>query len=85
MVVFADALAGVLCPKLLGFAALPIATAVSFAAAGLAIKGLLGLLAAAIPPFGLRFVLIGGVFDVMLGLWLCVLCQICLIHCYVEE
>jgi hypothetical protein len=87
VVLFAVALAGVPCPKWLHFAALLVATAVSFAAAGLTITGLLGLLAAAIPPFGLRFVLIEGamVVDNMFGLWLCVLCQICQIHCYVEE
>jgi hypothetical protein len=69
------------------FAVLLVATAVSFAAAGLTVAGLLGLLAAVIPPFSLCFVLIGGamVVDVMFGLWLCVLCQICQIHCYMEE
>ncbi len=38
-------------------------------------------------PFGLRLVLFGGamVVDAMFGLWLCVLCQICQIHCYLEE
>ncbi len=48
---------------------------------------LLGLVAAAIPPFGLRLVLFGGamVVDVMFGLWLCVLYQICQIYCYMEE
>jgi hypothetical protein len=87
VVLFAVALAEVPCPKRLCFAALPVATAVSFAAAELTITGLSDFLAAAIPPFGLRFVLIGGtmVLDVMFGLWLCVLCQICQIHCYVEE
>jgi hypothetical protein len=85
--VIAVALAGAPCPKHLHFAALLVATAVLFAAAGLTIAGLLGLLAAAIPPFGLHFALIGGamVFDVMYGLWLCVLCQIFQIHCDVEE
>ncbi len=87
VVLFAVVLAGVLCSKQLHFAALPVATAVLFAAAGLTVAGLSGLVAAAIPPFGLRLVLIGGatVVDVMFGLWLCVLCQICQIHCYVEE
>jgi hypothetical protein len=72
MVLFAVALAGVPCPNYLRFAVLPGATAVSFAAAGLTIAGLSGLLAAAIPPFGLHFSLIRGamVFDVMFGLWL---------------
>jgi hypothetical protein len=56
-------------------------------AAGLTVAGLLDLVAAAIPPFGLRLVLIRGamVVDVMFGLWLSVLCQIFQIHCYVEE
>jgi hypothetical protein len=87
VVLFAVALAGVLCSKRLRFAAPPVATAVLFAAAGLTVAGLSGLVAAAIPPFGLRLVFIGGamVVDVMFGLWLCVLCQICQIHCYVEE
>ncbi len=75
------------CPKWLHFAAPLVATAVLFAAAGLTVTGLLGLVAAAIHPFGLRFVLIGGamVVDVMFGLWLCMLCQICQIHCYMEK
>ncbi len=87
VVLFAVALARVPCSKCLHFAALPVATSVSFAAAGSTIAVLSGLLAAAIPPFGLRFVLIGGamVFEGMFGLWLCALCQICQIHCYVEE
>jgi hypothetical protein len=57
---------------------------VKFAAAGLTVTGLLGLVAAAIPPFGFHLVLFGGaiVVDVMFGLWLCVLCQICQIHCF---
>ncbi len=54
---------------------------VFFAAAGLTIAGLSGLLVAGIGilPFGLHFVCIGDamVIDVMFGLWLCVLCQIC--------
>jgi hypothetical protein len=64
-----------------------VATAVSFAAAGLTVAGLLGLVAAAIPPIGLHLALFGGamVVDVMFGLWLCVLCQICQIHYYVEK
>jgi hypothetical protein len=87
VLLFAVALAGVLCSKRLRFAVPPVATAVSFAAAGLTVAGLLGMVAV-ILPFGLRLVLVGGamVDDVMLfGLWLCVLCQICQIHCYVEE
>jgi hypothetical protein len=38
-------------------------------------------------PFGLCLVLIRGamVVDVKFGLWLCVLCEICWIHCNVEE
>jgi hypothetical protein len=69
------------------FAAPPLATAVSFAAAGLTVAGLSGLVAAAIPPFNLRLLLFGGamVVYVMFGLWLCALCQICQIYCYVEE
>ncbi len=87
VVLFAVALAGVPCSKRLRFAAPPLATAVLFAAAGLTVTGLLGLVAAATSPFGLRLVLFRGatVVDVMFGLWLCVLCQICQIHCYVEE
>jgi hypothetical protein len=87
VVLFVVALAGVLCPKRLCLATPQVATAVSFAAAGLTVTELLGLVAAAIPPFGLHFVLIGGamVVDVIFCLWLCVLCQICQIHCYVEE
>ncbi len=75
------------CSKRLHFEASVVATAVLFAAAGLTVAGLLGLVAAAIPPFGLHLVLFGGamVVDVMFGLWLCVLCQICQIHWYVEE
>ncbi len=86
-VLIAVALVRVPCSKWLRFAVLPGAIAVLFAAAGLTIAGLLGLVAAAIPPFGLSLVLFGGamVVDVMFGLWLCVLCQICQIHCYVEE
>jgi hypothetical protein len=77
----------VLCSKRLCFEALAVATAVLFAAAGLAVTGLLDLVAAVIPPFGLCLVLFGGamVVDVMFGLWLRVLCQICQIHCYMEE
>jgi hypothetical protein len=87
VVLFAVALAGVPCSKWLHFSVLPVATAVLFAAAGLTVAGLLGLVVAAIPPFGLCLVLYGGavVVDVMFGLWLCVLCRICQIHCYVEE
>jgi hypothetical protein len=87
VVLFAVPLAEVLYSKLLQFAAPPVVTAVLFAAAGLTIVGLLGLVAAAIPPFGLHLVLFEGamVVDVMFGLRLCVLCQICQIHCYVEE
>jgi hypothetical protein len=70
------------CSKRLRFEVLPVATAVLFVAAGLTVAGLLGLVAAAIPPFGLHLVLFVGamVVDVMFGLWLCVLCQICHIH-----
>jgi hypothetical protein len=73
--------------KALHFEAPAVATAVLFAAAGLTVARLLGLVAAAIPPFVLRLVLFGGamVVDVMFGLWLCVLCQICQILCYTEE
>jgi hypothetical protein len=87
VVLFVVALAGVPCPKRLHFAALLGATAVSFAAARLTFVGISGLLADAIPPFGLHFVLIGGamVVDVMFGLWFCVLCQICQIHCCMNE
>ncbi len=87
VVLFVVALVGVLCSKRLRFAAPPVATAVLFAASGLTVAGLLVLVAAAIPPYGLCLVLFGGamVVDVMFGLWLCVLCQICQIHCYVEE
>jgi hypothetical protein len=87
VVLFAVGLVGMLCPKRLHFAAPPVTTAVLFTAAGLTVAGLLGLIAAAIPPFGLHFVLIRGamVVDVMFGLWLCVLCQICQIHCYLQE
>ncbi len=86
-VLFAVLLAGVLCSKWLHFAAPLVATAVLFAAAGLPVAGLLGLVVAVIPPFGSHLVLIIGamVVDVMFGLWLCVLCQICRIHCNVEE
>ncbi len=75
VVIFLVALAGVPCSKWLRFEALPVATAVLFAAAGLTVAGLLGLVAASIPPFGLRLVLFGGamVVDVMFDLWLCVL------------
>ncbi len=55
VVLFAVALVGVPYPKRLCLAALLVVTAVSFAAAGLTIAGLLGLLAAAIPPFGFAF------------------------------
>ncbi len=84
---FAAALAGVQCSIRLRFEVPAVATAVLFAAAGLTVAGLLGLVAAAIPPFVLRLVLFGGamVVDVMFGLWLCVLCQICQIHCYMER
>jgi hypothetical protein len=87
VVLFAIALVGVLCSKRLHFAAPLVTIAVLFAAAGLTVAGLLGLVAAAIPYFGLCLVLTGGamVVDVVFGLWLCVLCQICQIHCYVEE
>ncbi len=83
VVLFLVALVGMLCSKQLRFEVPP----ALFAAAGLTVAGLLGLVAAAIPPFGLHLVLFVGatVVDVMLGLWLCVLCQICQIHCYVEE
>ncbi len=47
-------IAGLRCPKRLHFV-LPVATAVLFAAAGLTIAGLSGLLAAAIPLFGFMF------------------------------
>jgi hypothetical protein len=74
-------------PQTAFFAELLVATAVSFAAAGMTVAGLSGLVVAVIPPFGLCFVLIGGamVVDGMFGLRLCVLCQICQIHCYMEE
>jgi hypothetical protein len=87
VVLFAVALAGVPCFKRLHFEALTVATAVSFATAGLTVAGLLGLVAAAILPFGLHLVLFRGamVVDAMCILWLCVLCQICQIHCYMEE
>jgi hypothetical protein len=87
VVLFLVALAGVPCLKRLHFKVPPVATAVLFAAAGLTVTGLSGLVAAAIPPFSLHLVLFVGamVVDVMFGLWLCVLCQICQIHCYVEE
>ncbi len=57
VVFFAVALAGVPCSKWLCFAVPPVATAVLFAAAGLTVTGLLGWVAAATPPFGLRLVL----------------------------
>ncbi len=87
IVLFVVELAGVPCSKWLHFEAPQVATAVSFAAARLTVAGLSGLVAAAIPPFGLHLVLFGGamVVDVVIGLWLCVLCQISQIHCYVEE
>ncbi len=87
VVLFLVALAGVPCSKRLHFEAPPVATAVLFAAAGWTVTGLLGLVVAAIPPFGLHLVLFIGamVVDVMFGLWLCVLCQIFQIHCCVEE
>jgi hypothetical protein len=86
-VIFAVALTGVPCSKRLHFAAPLVATAVLFAAAGLTVAGLSILVAAAITLFGLCLVLFGGamVVDVMFGLWLCVLCQICQIHGYVDE
>ena len=49
VVLFLVALVGVLCSKRLHFEAPPVATAVLFAAAGLTVAGLLGLVAAAIP------------------------------------
>jgi hypothetical protein len=84
---FLVALAGVPCSKRLCFEAPLVATVVLFAAAGLTVAGLLGLVVAAIPPFGLHLLLFVGamVVDVMFGLWLCVLCQICQIHCHMEE
>jgi hypothetical protein len=87
VVLFLVELAGVQCSKRLCFEAVPVATAVLFAAAGLTVAGLSSLVVAAIPPFGLRLVLFVGamVVDVMFGLWLIVLSQICQIHCYVEE
>jgi hypothetical protein len=87
VVLFAVTLVGVPCSIWRRFEAPAVATAVLFAAAGLTVAGLLGLVAAAIPPFILRLFLFGGamVVDVMFGLWLCVLCQIFQIHCYVEE
>jgi hypothetical protein len=87
VVLFLVALAGALCSKRLCFEAPLVATAVLFAAAGLTDAGLSVLVVAAIPPFGLCLVLFVGamVVDVMFGLWLCVLCQICQIHCNVEE
>ncbi len=48
-----------LCSQWLCFAASSV-TAVSFSAAGLTVSGLSGLVAAAMPPFGLRLVLIKG-------------------------
>ncbi len=86
VVLFAVRLVGVPCSKQL-FEALAVATAVSFAAGGLTDTGLLGLVAAAILPFGLCLVLFRGamVVDVVFGLRLFVLCQIFQIHCYVEE
>jgi hypothetical protein len=70
VLLFAVALAGVLCSKQLCFEVLAVATLVLFAAAGLTVAGLLGLVAAAILPFGLRLALFGGamVVDVMFGL-----------------
>ena len=87
VVLFAVALAGVPCSIQLHFEVPAVATAVSFAAAGLTVTGLAGLVAAAMFPFGLCLVLFLGavVVDVVFGLWLCVLCQICQIHCYTEE
>jgi hypothetical protein len=84
---FAVALAGVLCSNRLHFEVPAVATAVLFAEAGLTVAGLLALVAAAIPPFILHLVQFEGamVVDVMFELWLCVLCQICQIHCYMEE
>jgi hypothetical protein len=70
VVLFAVLLAGVLCSKWLHFEVPAVATAVLFAAAGLTVAGLSGLVAAAILLFSLRFVLFGGamVVDVMFGL-----------------
>ncbi len=87
VVLFVVALAGMRCYKWLCFEVPAVATAVSFAAVGLTVAGLSGLVAAAILPFGLCLVLFGGamVVDVIFGSWLYVLCQICQIHCYVEE
>ncbi len=67
---FLVALAGVPCSKQLYFEVPPVATAVLFAAAGLTVARLLGLVAAAIPPFSLHLVLFIGamVVDVMFGL-----------------
>jgi hypothetical protein len=50
VVLFAVGLVGMPCSKQLHFAAPLVATAVLFAAAGLTVAGLLGLVAAAIPP-----------------------------------
>ncbi len=87
VVLFLVALAGVPCSKRLRFEVPLVATAVLWAAAGFTFSGLLSLVVAAIPPFCLHLVLFIGamVVDVMFGLWLCVLRQICQIHCYVEE
>jgi hypothetical protein len=70
VVLFLVALAGVLCSKWLHFEAPPVATAVLFAAAGFTVTGLLGLVVAAIPLFGLFLVLFVGamIVDVMFGL-----------------
>ncbi len=66
---FAVALARVPCSKQLHFEVPAVATAVSFATAGLTVARFLGLVAAAIPPFVLHLVLFGGamVVDVMFG------------------
>ncbi len=87
VVLFLVASAGVPCLKRLRFEAPLVATALLFAAAGLTVAGLSGLVVAASHPFGLRLVLFVGamVVGVMFGLWRCVQCQICQIHCYVEE
>jgi hypothetical protein len=74
---FVVALAGVLHSKRLHFEAPAVATAVSFAAAGLTVAGLLGLVAAAIPPFILHLVLS----EVP---WLLILCLVCGCVCYVR-
>ncbi len=87
IVLFVVVLAGVPCPIRLHFCGTASSNSSVVSCSRVDYRRVIGFVSGCDTPLQLRFLPIGGVMvvDVMFGLWLCVLCQICQIHCFVEE